>query len=346
MYHKIRWTSEKIRQRLYLIEPLAYCRRQPLPPFRYRKLEGPLVDPPLSPDVDDDAWPSIGWGTYWGEPNTNFCLRSQFQVPSAWGTDAPIALHLPIGTAGDFSHPEALAIVDGQPYAACDRHHQEILLPVHWCDGTAHTLALHGWTGGTQNLRFDLTGAPQHEPRPRLYMGTCELVQIDQATRDFFALARVALGAADHLQETQPARAHLYTALDEAFRVLDTREPFGAAFYASVPLAYETLRQGIARCGAPLDVDIKAAGHAHIDVAWLWTLGQTRRKAGRTFHNVIRLMERFPEFHFTQSQPQLYDYVRQDYPDLFDAIRQRVAEGRWEPIGGMWVEADCNLSGG
>jgi len=56
-------------------------------------------------------------------------------------------------------------------------------------------------------------------------------------------------------------------------------------------------------------------------------------------------MEQFSDYHFTQSQPQLYDYVRQDYPELFEAIKERVAEGRWEPIGGMWVESDCNLSG-
>ncbi len=89
-----------------------------------------------------------------------------------------------------------------------------------------------------------------------------------------------------------------------------------------------------------------AAGHAHIDVAWLWSLAQTRRKAGRTFHTVLRLMEQFPDYHFTQSQPQLYQYVREDYPELFGAIQEAVKSGRWETIGGMWVEADCNLSGG
>ena len=56
-------------------------------------------------------------------------------------------------------------------------------------------------------------------------------------------------------------------------------------------------------------------------------------------------MEQFPDYHFTQSQPQLYDYVRQDYPELFATIKARIEEKRWEPIGGMWVEADCNLSG-
>ncbi len=137
----------------------------------------------------------------------------------------------------------------------------------------------------------------------------------------------------------------LLNALDAAFKLIDLREPFGDAFYASIPAALDALQAGIDAAGKPLDVSIVATGHAHIDVAWLWTLGQTRRKAGRTFHTVMRLMEQFPDYHFTQSQPQLYDYVRQDYPQLFEQIKERIVDKRWEPIGGMWVEADCNLSG-
>ena len=346
MLHGIRWTWEKIRQRLMLIEPLAYHRRRPLSPFQYHRLASPAVDPPVSPQIDDGCWPSIPWGTYWGEPGVDFVLRTRFAVPAGWTSDGPVVLSLPLGEAGDFSHPEALAYLDGQAYASCDRHHQEILLPARWCDGASHTLALHAWTGGTQALHFDPGGGAQHQPVLQLLMGPCEVVQIHQATRDFITLARVALGVAGELDENNPARAHLCNALDEAFKVMDTREPLGERFYASVPLAHDILREAVARSGAPLGVDVTAVGHAHLDVAWLWTLGQTRRKAGRTFHNALRLMEQFPEFQFTQSQPQLYEFVRQDYPDLFAAIRQRVQEGRWELTGGMWVEADCNLSGG
>ena len=95
-----------------------------------------------------------------------------------------------------------------------------------------------------------------------------------------------------------------------------------------------------------MDISIAAVGHAHIDVAWLWTLGQTRRKSERSFYTVLHLMNQFPNYKFTQSQPQLYDYIRQDQPALFNDIKERVKDGYWEPIGGMWVEADCNLSGG
>jgi len=337
--HTARWTAHKIAQRIKLIEPLVYRQRQLLPPFRWMILPSPLDIPPIGTEVDDNTWPLIEYEAYWGRWYTDFVLRTHFRVPEDWGLYAPVALYLPLGESGDFSHPEALAYVDGAPFAACDRHHREILLPMRWCDGQRHLLALHGWTG--------IGGWQRDEPYTQLFMRSCFLVQIDQPTRDFIATARVALGVANRLDADEPAKGRLLTALDEAFKMLDTREPYGSGedFYASVAPAHAALREGILKAGPPLDVQVFATGHAHIDVAWLWTLGQTRRKAGRTFHNVIRLMEQFPDYYFTQSQPQLYDFVRQDYPDLFEVIKTRVAEGRWEPIGGMWVEADCNLSG-
>jgi alpha-mannosidase len=338
LIHKVRWTAEKIAQRQKLIEPLVYRRRQSLPPFRYKALSGPLEAPPVGSDVDDTGWLVIQPNTYWGQWVTDFVLRTHLQVPSDWDPNAPVALYLPFGDSGEFSHPEALAYVDGKPYATCDRHHEEFLLPAHWRNGQAHQLSLHGWTGLGSDMQPGEAGT-------QLFMRDCAVVQIDQPTRDFVATTRVALGVANSLDENEPARGHLLNALDEAFKILDLREPLDQDFYVSVPQAHAALRAGIEKAGPPLDVTLTASGHAHLDVAWLWTVGEIRRKSGRTFHSVLRLMEQFPDYHFTQSQPQIYDFVRQDYPDLFAAIKQRVAEGRWEPIGGMWVEADCNLSG-
>ncbi|SHE09729.1 Mannosylglycerate hydrolase [Chlamydia abortus] len=87
-------------------------------------------------------------------------------------------------------------------------------------------------------------------------------------------------------------------------------------------------------------------GHTHIDVAWLWRLRHTREKSARSFATVLRLMELYPEYVFMQTQPQLYDYLKQDYPELYREIRARIEEGRWEPGGAMWLEADCNLPSG
>lgn len=337
MIHKVRWTAQKIAQRLRLIEPLVYRQSHALPPFRYVALSDPWEVLPSDHDGDGTSWLEIQPHTYWGQWMTDFVLSGQFQAPGDWDSEAQVALYLPLGDAGDFTHPEALVHIDGEPFGTVDRYHHEVLLPSHWRSGQTHRLLLHGWTG------FCSLDSPKQGSQ--LLMGASAVVQIDQPTRDFIATARVALGVAESLDDDQPAKGHLLNALDEAFKLLDIREPLGEAFYTSIPQAQAALQAGLGQAGQPMDIIVVATGHAHLDVAWLWTVGQIRRKAGRTFHNVLRLMEQFPDFHFTQSQPQLYDFLQKDYPELFTAIKRRVVEGRWEPIGGMWVEADCNLSG-
>ncbi|KXK19873.1 MAG: putative alpha-mannosidase [Chloroflexi bacterium OLB15] len=338
MSHVFRWTAQKILKRLALIEPLVYIQKHPLPPFRYTKLDSPLQEPPVGFDVNDSTWEVIQPHSYWGAWKTNFAMRGSFEIPANWDAAIPVALYLPMGDSGDFSHPEALTYIDGRATASTDRHHHEIRLADDLRDGKRHLLALHGWTG--------LGGWSDDDPHTRLYMRECAVVQIHQPTRDLIVATHVSLEVAEILGEEHPVTNKLYNALDAAFKTLDTRDPVGTdAFYESVPAALEVLQAGIADAGAPMEVDIIGAGHAHIDVAWLWTLGQTRRKAGRTFSNVLRLMEQFPDFKFTQSQPQLYQYTLETYPELFAQIQQRVEEGRWELIGGTWVEPDCNTIG-
>ena len=91
---------------------------------------------------------------------------------------------------------------------------------------------------------------------------------------------------------------------------------------------------------------IALTGHAHLDLAWLWPIEETQRKARRTFASVLGLMDRYADFTFNQSSAQLYKWVEEDAPDLFDRVKERVAEGRWEPVGGSWVEPDCQIPSG
>ena len=339
MEHERRSTLQKITGRLKLIEPLVYRRRVPLGAFRYFEHAGPEEADAVASDVDDSLWPVVEPGTYWGQWNASFTLRSRFGVPQDWDDAGPVGVVLNLGEIHnwDFCHPEALVYVDGRAVAGCDKYHRLIVLPADCCDGEEHVLALHGYTG-----RW---GCFEDPPAARLLMERCDIVQVDSATQALIATVRVALGAAEVLDDNQPAKGRILNALDEAFKVLDTREPLGEPFYESVPGARAVLDAELRRAGPSLDVNVTAVGHSHIDVAWLWPLAQTRRKCGRSFHTVLALMEEFERYRFTQSQPQLYDYVRQDYPELFERIKERAAEGRWELTGGMWVEADCNISG-
>lgn len=87
-------------------------------------------------------------------------------------------------------------------------------------------------------------------------------------------------------------------------------------------------------------------GHAHIDVAWLWPLRETRRKCGRTFSTALRFIEEFPEYIFGASQAQLYQFVKDDYPQLYSQIKEEVKKERWECQGATWVEMDTNIPSG
>ncbi len=94
------------------------------------------------------------------------------------------------------------------------------------------------------------------------------------------------------------------------------------------------------------DHRITAVGHAHIDTAWLWPLRETKRKCARSWSSTLELMDAYPDYVFACSQPAQYLWMKDLYPDIYSRIKQRVASGQWEPVGGMWVEPDCNLPSG
>jgi alpha-mannosidase len=91
---------------------------------------------------------------------------------------------------------------------------------------------------------------------------------------------------------------------------------------------------------------ITAIGHAHIDTAWWWPLAETYRKCVRTFATQIQLMDRYPDYRFSCSQAQQYAWIKERNPELFEQIRHRVERGQWLPVGGSWIEPDCNIPSG
>lgn len=125
-------------------------------------------------------------------------------------------------------------------------------------------------------------------------------------------------------------------------------EPIPAEAIAAVNEARGVIASGLAALKEkyPPIGSILLTGHAHIDLAWLWPVAETRRKARRTFSSVIRLMNQYPDFTFNQSSAQAYRWIEEDDPELLAAIQEKVKEGRWEPVGGQWLEPDSQVTGG
>lgn len=147
----------------------------------------------------------------------------------------------------------------------------------------------------------------------------------------------------DQLEETCELFRDLLQLLNRAFLLLDWDTD---RLYDTVPGALRLLQDGLGRMGKQTQVTVHCVGHTHIDVAWLWRLKHTREKAVRSFSTAVELMEESGDFRFLQSQPQLYEWVKKDALELYEKIRNKVREGQWEPDGGMWLEADCNIPSG
>ena len=127
-----------------------------------------------------------------------------------------------------------------------------------------------------------------------------------------------------------------------------TLEPLPEEALAACDRAREVIAAGLdqIRKRYPPIGNLVLSGHAHIDLAWLWPVAETRRKVRRTWWSMLRLMDKYEEFTFNQSSAQAYRWMETDDPELLERIKQRVQEGRWEPVGGSWTEPDGQVSGG
>ncbi|MBE0696489.1 MAG: alpha-mannosidase, partial [Anaerolineaceae bacterium] len=143
------------------------------------------------------------------------------------------------------------------------------------------------------------------------------------------------------LPADSPRAQQILTALNGATWKLATGLTEGEA-----RAAREILRPVLAKRGGDPFLNVTAVGHAHIDLAWLWPLRETKRKAARTFATVLANMDEYPDYIFGASQPQMFQWMKDEFPDLYARVKKRVAEGRFEVQGAMWVEADTNVTGG
>lgn len=227
---------------------------------------------------------------------------------------------------------EALVLVDGTPWQALDVNHLDLRVPV-----GRRELELRLWMGRDGGER-------------RL---SARILELPAGLERLLAEARVARDLAGAAGDT-PLRHALEAALDDALPAAPTVDRshgsagLDLAGFDCVAAADRLAgrRRALAAEQPPSARVVHLVGNSHLDVAWLWTTDETRQKMARTTAGMLRLMEELPDFRFLQTQPQLYAWLERDHPDLFERLRERVAEGRWEIMGGMWVEPDCNIPSG
>jgi len=148
------------------------------------------------------------------------------------------------------------------------------------------------------------------------------------------------LQLASQLPPENPLRRRAVFTAEAVCRVCDPKNP------TTHRAALALLDEFFATHRAGSSFTVSAVGHAHIDTAWLWTVDETKRKCARSFSSAVRMMDRYPSYHFACSQAQQLAWMKERYPGLYSTIKTCIRRGQFHPVGGTWIEPDCNLPSG
>lgn len=295
----------------------------------YKKFEGTKED---GHSCDTALWEDYTITTPWSELEKHRWLRTGFDIPEEMD-GKHVEFRLTTGREGawDATNPQLLFYLNGEIIQGVDVNHREVTVAKEAKAGEHYEVAMNLFSGSVKGdliLRTDV-------------------VVVDDIIEKFIYDFRIPVQTARLLQKKDPDNCRrILLKLQGAADALDLRQPYTERFYTSLVEADERLVTEFyseINENAPL---VSAIGHTHIDIAWLWTVAQTKEKVLRSFSTVLRLMDQYPEYKFMSSQPILYQFVKEQEPEMYEKIKERIAEGRWEVDGAMWLEADCNLTGG
>ena len=327
-------TERKLDRRITEIREYSYREVTALEEFAAREDRQGVVNPEVPTEFE--GWDTIHTGDRWSGRDRYLWLHKEITIPESWKGKRAVGIFDFGNTgAGNNSCFEAMCYINEKPYQGVDVNHKEVFFPEELY-GKTFRLTFRLWSG--------LEGGVPREQEHRI--NRADLAYLDEKVDDFYYMGMLVLDTVQNLSDTDPVKFELRNALDEACLLIDWAYPGSREFYESVHQADDLLNEKIDGMKKDSLVKVKCVGHTHIDMAWLWRLKHTHEKALRSFSTVLRMMEMFPEYIFLQTQPQLYEYIKEDFPEIYEEIKKRVKEGRWEVDGGMWVEADCNLTSG
>jgi len=282
-------------------------------------------------------------GSPWGPAWDTTWFHVFGTVPTGW-TGLQVALGFSIGNAGSTGFgAESLVWRDGRPVQGLSPNHREYLITPDAIGGEAVDLFVEAAANPPSPFGANPWPmlAPEPDGSPLFTLRQADLHVRDPEFEAFWHNFRVLVEMLPELPDDGPQFARLCAGLERACNSLQLPD-----ISNSWQLAQPILEELLSVRPAPNAHSVSIVGHAHLDTAWLWPLRETVRKCARTFSTVLELMDQYPEYRFAVSQAQHLAWMRDHYPDLWERMKARMAEGRLEPTGSMWVEADCNIPSG
>ncbi len=321
--------KERAGKLLEYLKELIYPRQEDICSYKMLRTGDRSLDV-LNLDTSD--WQDFNNGQIWGGHREFYWFETTVVIPEEFKGKC-VVYEVITGREGlwDATNPQFLLYVNGAIKQGLDVNHREVILTEKAIAGESFRIVLSAFTGDRNfSLKLD-----------------SRLKVLDRKIEKYYYDLSVPYQAARMLREDDRAYITIIQSINESLNLLDLRKELSEEFYESLHKAQEYMTKEFyeKECG-DAEACVYCVGHTHIDCAWLWTLKVTEDKAVRSFSTVLELMRRYPEYIFMSSQPQLYKYVKKNAPSVYEEIKKRVAEGRWEPEGGMFVEADCNIASG
>ncbi len=323
------FTVQKLQTFLSQLRTAVESRDISIDPVFVAPATAPMTPPPSN---DDSSWQPLQVGQMDGVEHGTTWLRAALLIPEAM-QGQPVVMQLYWNTTPQdwgLLRVEATAFLDGVAIGGFDWRHQVLLLPDFAHDGQPHLFALQIYT----HLPLVFEGLVLRQRHHHIWQ--------------LFHLMKTSLNVALTLDKNAVTSHTLLHHLNTAYALLNLREGLYSECFSTS--AREALRYLQTHLTADLNSGnrphVVVSGHAHLDVAWLWPYWRTRQKIAHTVTNVLALMDRYPYYYYSQSQPQLLQWLKEDLPAVYARVKERVTEGRFEPVGAMWVEADCNLTSG
>ncbi len=309
-------------------------------------------------EVPDEGWRGVSFGEEWGGDYVYAWFRAVYTVGSE---TAGKRLYLISG----LGEAEGLLFINGKPSGLFDycpeipgnsaRLHKAQPLTDGAAEGEKFSLAVEAYSGhtlyGTMPYENEHNNPGNFYPvnTRRVYNGLI-VAERDDIVDEFLKNHRILFQLLDTAGSDTLEYAEAVKTACRVFAVVPQfpSEEESAVLHPSLLKAVEIMKELTCRkweSGRSLGY-IGVIGHSHLDTAWQWPVRETLHKAARTFSNALRVMEHNPEYKFIQSSVVYIDWMKKYYPDIFESIKRRTAEGRWEPNGGAWVECDNNMPGG
>lgn len=286
-------------------------------------------------------------GSEWAGEGTYCWFRGSFTVPEALdGKTLFIKPHI-----GGY---EALLFVNGKPFGTFASKIVVTSHGNHYCDmvkyapvaGEKIDIALEYYAGhyvpGTSPFETNV-----HSDYRFAYNGADICIK-DYDVQEFYFDLKTLYQLVCVLPEDSFRRAKVINTLIEVYNnvPMATEDVPMEKVVEALKAVKPVIKEALAAKNGDSAPEAAIIGHSHMDTAWLWHVGETVKKCARTYSNQINLMEQYPEYKFIQSSACHGDMIRKYYPELFEDIKKAVAEGRYEPNGGVWVECDCNITSG